>query len=73
MTELVITVDENYKTRFIRIDLPDQTAEEAVRNVERTLNRDQTFVSIADSTVNSMKVSSVMPTEKLAESEPQTE
>jgi hypothetical protein len=73
MTELVITVDENYKTRFIRIDLPDQTAEEAVRNVERTLNRDQTFVSIADSTVNSMKVSSVMPAEKLAESEPQTE
>lgn len=73
MTELVITVDENYKTRFIRIDLPDQTAEEAVRNVERTLNRDQTFVSIADSTVNSMKVSSVMPVEKLAESEPQTE
>jgi len=73
MTELVITVDENYKTRFIRIDLPDQTAEKAVRNVERTLNRDQTFVSIADSTVNSMKVSSVMPTEKLAESEPQTE
>jgi len=69
VSRLVLTVDESRTTRFVHINLPDQDTEQAIRNVERTLNRDKTFVVMGDKVVNSMKVSSVQPAEEVQQPE----